>query len=152
MALLGKIDHGVLAYWSNGKNNRFGLRVTRCAFNFSTRNSKHATRNRHLSRALLDLNSSTPLLQHSSKLSLKIPLLRSPAPGPLCKDFYSFIMCRSISSARSMASIWPSKPATFMASSIFTMQNGQAVTITSAPASRAISTRNTPMRCSSSGS
>src|SRR5208337_2433468 len=36
-------------------------------------------------------------------------------------------ICRSTSSARSMAVIFPSIPATLMASSIFTMQNGQAV-------------------------
>ncbi len=149
------LSHGIMEYWIVGviaKNNRFGLRVTRCVLIFLTRNSEHATRNSHLSQALFDLKSSPPLLHYSNNLSLRIPLLRSSKPGRPCKDFYSLITCRSISSARSMASIWPSKPATLMASSIFTIQNGQAVTITSAPASRAISTRNTPMRCSSSGS
>ena len=56
------------------------------------------------------------------------------------------------SSHRSIASIFPSRPATLMASSMFTRQKGQAVTMTSAPARRAISTRTTPMRISSSGS
>jgi hypothetical protein len=66
--------------------------------------------------------------------------------------FYDAIKCCSTSSAKSMASISPSSPATFIASSILTRQKGQAVTITSAPASLAISTLTTPIRMSSSGS
>ena len=49
--------------WSNGK------KVVACyalCVDFLTRNSKHATRNRHLSLNLLDLNSNTPILQYSS--------------------------------------------------------------------------------------
>ena len=44
-------------------------------------------------------------------------------------------MWRSTSSHRSIASIFPSRPATLMASSMLTRQKGQAVTMTSAPAS-----------------
>ena len=43
-------------------------------------------------------------------------------------------------------------PVTLIASSMFTMQNGHAVTMTFAPASAAIRTRNTPMRSFSFGS
>src|SRR6185312_893825 len=68
------------------------------------------------------------------------------------KTGLSRIICFSVSSARSMAVIFPSMPATLIASSILTMQNGQAVTITFAPASAAIRTRFTPIRSSSFGS
>src|SRR5207342_870281 len=40
------------------------------------------------------------------------------------------IMCWSTSSVRSITDIFPSSPATLMASSMLTMQNGQAVTMT----------------------
>src|SRR5271169_5167197 len=56
-------------------------------------------------------------------------------------------MCWSTSSVRSITDILPSMPATLMASSMLTMQNGHAVTITFAPASAAMRTRTTPILC-----
>src|SRR5579884_3766892 len=61
-------------------------------------------------------------------------------------------ICSSTSSVRSIALIVPSKPATLIASSMFDMQDGHAVTMTFAPASAAIRTRFTAMRSSSFGS
>jgi hypothetical protein len=69
-----------------------------------------------------------------------------------CTLFYDAIKCCSTSSAKSIATISPSRPATLMASSMLTRQKGQAVTIISAPASLAISALSTPILWSSSGS
>jgi len=41
--------------WRIGKTNRWGLRVACCACNFSTRNSKHVTRNCYLSLTLYSI-------------------------------------------------------------------------------------------------
>src|SRR5450755_1232141 len=77
---------------------------------------------------------------------------RISAAPPVSTTGLSRTICFSASSARSMALIFPSMPATLIASSILTMQNGHAVTITLAPASAAIRTRFTPILSSSFGS
>ena len=105
---------------------------------------------------LLRLPTSDPARLTAGKLRPLISIFAAESRSHLTNSpldhSTNYFTCRSISSTRSITSIFPSILLVLMASSIFAIQNGQAVTITVAPASFAISTLNCPILLSSMGS